>query len=58
MMLLEESASAKFVPAAAVIQMMQVLFGFIGCKASAGGYLSLLLKLWAQPKICKRNYLS
>ena len=44
MTVLEESASANSVPAAAVIRRMQALSGMIGRKASAGGYASLLLK--------------
>ena len=39
---LEESASANSVPAAAVRQRMQVLFGMIGRKESVGGLESLL----------------
>ena len=49
MTVLEESASANSVPAAAVIRRMQALSGMIGRKASAGGYASLLLKSEAQP---------
>ncbi len=44
MKVLEESASANSVPAAAVIRRMQALSGMIGRKASAGGNVSLLLK--------------
>jgi hypothetical protein len=44
MTVLDESASANSVPAAAVIRRMQALSGFIGRKASAGGYSSLLSK--------------
>jgi hypothetical protein len=40
----EESASANFVPAAAVIRGMQALSGIIGRKAFVGGQISLLLK--------------
>ena len=35
-----EEATAKYVPAAAVIRMVQALFGFIGRKGSVGGLLS------------------
>ena len=37
-----QKGTAKYVPAAAVIRMSQALSGFIGRKASAGGYLSLM----------------
>jgi hypothetical protein len=40
----EESASANFVPAAAVIRGMQALSGIIGRKAFVGGSVSLSLK--------------
>ena len=39
----EEKASANFVPAAAVIQGMQALFGIIGRKGPVGGLTSPLL---------------
>ena len=48
MTVLEESASANSVPAAAVIRRMQALSGIIGRKASAGGNPSLLSKTEAQ----------
>ena len=35
-----EKAPAKFVPAAAVIQVVQALFGFIGRKGYVDGVLS------------------
>ena len=38
----EEEAPANYVPAAAVIRRWQALSGFIGRKASAGGFLSLM----------------
>ncbi len=41
---IEESASANFVPAAAVRQRMQALSGLTGRKGFVGGFLSLLLK--------------
>ncbi len=44
MTVLEESASANSVPAAAVIRRMQALSGIIGRKGSAGGISSLLSK--------------
>lgn len=37
-----EKAPAKLVPAAAVIRVVQALFGFIGRKGCAGGILSQL----------------
>ena len=37
-----EKATANYVPAAAVIRRWQALSGFIGRKASAGGFLSLM----------------
>ncbi len=45
---LEESASANSVPAAAVRRRMQALSGIIGRKASVGGLESQLLKPIAQ----------
>ena len=44
MTVLEESASANSVPAAAVRRRMQALSGMIGRKASVGGQISLLSK--------------
>lgn len=38
-----EKAPAKLVPAAAVIRVVQALFGFIGRKGCADGLLSYLL---------------
>ncbi len=35
-----EEAPAKYVPAAAVIRMVQALFGITGHKGCVGGYLS------------------
>ena len=37
-----EEATAKYVPAAAVIRMSQELSGFIGRKARLGGLVSLM----------------
>ena len=37
-----EEATAKYVPAAAVIRMAQALSGFIGRKARLGGLVSLM----------------
>ena len=37
-----QKATANYVPAAAVIRRWQALSGFIGRKASAGGFLSLM----------------
>ena len=39
---LTEEATAKYVPAAAVIRMSQALSGFIGRKARLGGFVSLM----------------
>ena len=44
-----EEATAKYVPAAAVIRMSQALSGFIGRKARVGGLLSKTSNLRAQP---------
>lgn len=38
----DQKATANYVPAAAVIRRWQALSGFIGRKASAGGFLSLM----------------
>lgn len=56
MTVLEESASANSVPAAAVIRRMQALSGIIGRKAFVGGSVSLLLKRVAQLHIGSGNY--
>jgi hypothetical protein len=45
----EKKAPANYVPAAAVIRRGQALSGIIGRKARAGGYLSLVYNLRAQP---------
>ena len=37
-----QKATANYVPAAAVIRRWQALSGFIGRKARAGGFLSLM----------------
>ena len=37
-----QKATANYVPAAAVIRMVQALSGFTGCKGSAGGAASLM----------------
>ena len=47
MTVLEESASANSVPAAAVRRRMQALSGITGRKASVGGLISQLLNLEA-----------
>lgn len=44
-----QKGAANYVPAAAVIRRSRALSGFIGRKASAGGFLSLKLKALAQP---------
>ena len=38
----DQKATANYVPAASVIRRWQALSGFIGRKASAGGFLSLM----------------
>ena len=38
----KEEAPANYVPAAAVIRMVQALFGFTGCKGSVDGGASLM----------------
>ena len=45
----EKKAPANYVPAAAVIRRGQALSGIIGRKARAGGYVSLVYNLRAQP---------
>ncbi len=52
---LEESASANSVPAAAVRQRMQALSRLIGRKEFVGGLLGLLLKAKAQLWFGMRN---
>ena len=47
----EKKAPANYVPAAAVIRRGQALSGIIGRKARAGGFLSLMFKPVAQPRI-------
>ena len=42
MTVLEEEAPANYVPAAAVIRMVQALSGFTGCKGSVDGVASLM----------------
>lgn len=44
-----QKGTANYVPAAAVIRRSRALSGFIGRKASAGGYISLKSKALAQP---------
>ena len=51
----EEEATANYVPAAAVIRRWQALSGFIGRKARAGGYVSLVLKPGAQPRFASET---
>ena len=46
---LTEKAPAKYVPAAAVIRMVQGYSGFTGCKGSAGGTASLMRKPGLNP---------
>ncbi len=53
-----KEASANYVPAAAVRRRMRALFGIIGRKACVGGYLSLVLKLGAQPLCCTGNWVA
>jgi hypothetical protein len=47
-----EEAPANSVPAAAVIQRVQALFGIIGRKGRVGGAVSMLCNLRAQPGTC------
>ena len=42
MTVLEEEDPANYVPAAAVIRMVQALSGFTGCKGSVDGVASLM----------------
>ena len=49
MTVLEEEATANYVPAAAVKRRWQALSGITGCKGSAGGLLSWMFNLGAQP---------
>ncbi len=44
----DQEAPANYVPAAAVIRMVQALSGFTGCKGSVGGDASWVLNLPAQ----------
>ncbi len=53
-----EEAPANSVPAAAVIRRVQALSGFIGRKASVGGYLSLMLNPGAQPLFGIGNWIA
>ena len=46
----KKQALAKYVPAAAVIRMGQALSGIIGRKGYAGGLISRMLKIGAQPR--------
>ncbi len=50
-----EEAPANSVPAAAVIQRVQALFGITGRKEFVGGIISMGLNTWAQPRICFVN---
>ena len=45
----EDKGTANYVPAAAVIRRSRALSGIIGRKASAGGELSWMLNIVAQP---------
>ena len=45
----KEEAPANYVPAAAVKRRWQALSGITGCKGSAGGKVSWMFKLKAQP---------
>ena len=53
-----EEATANYVPAAAVIRRWRALFGFIGRKGSAGGWLSLVWNPGAQLRNCIENWLT
>ncbi len=50
-----EKAPAKLVPAAAVIRVVQTLFGFTGRKGCVDGKVSQLLNFPAQPETSSRN---
>ena len=45
-----KEAPANYVPAAAVIRMERALSGIIGRKGYAGGLISRMLKIGAQPR--------
>ena len=45
-----QKATANYVPAAAVIRMERALSGIIGRKGYAGGLISRMLKIGAQPR--------
>ena len=51
MTVVNEEATANYVPAAAVIRRWRALSGIIGRKEHVGGNVSLLLKCGAQPRI-------
>ena len=51
----KEEVTANYVPAAAVIRKGQALFGFIGRKGHAGGQLSWVFNLQAQPGVGIQN---
>ncbi len=53
-----EEATAKYVPAAAVIRMSQALSGIIGRKARLGGLLSLMLKMRGSTPYCVGNWMA
>ena len=52
-----EEATAKYVPAAAVIRMSQALSGFIGRKARLGGFKSDV-KMRGSTPYCVGNWIS
>ena len=52
----QESATANYVPAAAVIRRSQALSGIIGRKAYQGGLESWMLNISAQPRNCIQNF--
>ena len=49
MTVLYKKVTANYVPAAAVKRRSQALSGITGCKGSAGGLLSWMFNLRAQP---------
>src|SRR5262249_22800985 len=51
----EKKAPANYVPAAAVIRRGQALSGIIGRKARAGGFVSRVFKLGAQPQVASET---
>ena len=55
MIVAKEEGTANSVPAAAVIQRSQALFGITGRKGSVGGDASGLYNTGAQPRACSSD---